>query len=145
KRGHPAASGRSNTYCPKRVDRPHLSLRKMTAFFSTGRSAHLTILAGRMWASKTNAVPLTSRRFVSVAKAPTTKDVKALLFAFLGKTLFNGYSKAQAALDNEFEAAEAEGLARRWRLSRDSGKRCKRLSSVRKSGRIFSERGLAQG
>jgi len=66
----------------------------MTAFFSTGRSAHLTILAGRMWASKTNAVPLTSRRFVSVAQAPTTKDVKALPFAFFGKTLFNGYTKA---------------------------------------------------
>jgi len=78
-----------------------------------------------------------------VAKA--TKDVKALPFAFFGKTLFNGYSKAQDALDNEIEAAEAEGLARRWRLSRDSGKRSKRLSSVRKSGRIFSERGLAQG
>jgi len=35
---------------------------------------------------------LTSRVLVFVAKA--TKDVKALPFAFFGKTLFNGYSKA---------------------------------------------------
>jgi len=37
-----------------------------------------------------------------VAKA--TKDVKALPFAFFGKTLFNGYSKAKDALDNEIES-----------------------------------------
>ena len=35
-----------------------------------------------------------ARPTAAVAKAPTTKDVKALPFAFFGKTLFNGYTKA---------------------------------------------------